>query len=273
MPTAQAESSLLLLILASVVVALMAHVGFGYLRRLRLSPGLQGLRSQWLPIALVAAVLGTGLCASMVLALGAEALKFPIGYAAMWAPLLWLAACLACLPVVVLVIAGAGSIWLWLGGAVVGALATLVQAGWVEAIGFRPGVLWNTELQVLAALVQVAAWSAAFWLALSAFTAEDERALTWRGTAVLLLVLATAGAQEVLITAAGLSAQVGSVYAQQVSGAWLCVFAGSVVPVLFAFLAVGLALQTTTRRRSRRQSAELPGSARKRRRRHRIRTL
>ncbi len=275
MSTASAESSFLLLILASAVIALMTHVGFGYLRQLRLFPGVQGLRSQWLSIGVAAVVLGTGFCASMVLALGAEGLNFQLGYAAARAPWLWAAVCVACMSVVVLVVARPGPVWLWLAGACVGAFATAVQAGWVEAAGFRPGVLWRTEFLILAALVQAAAWSIAFWLALSAFTAEGERALTWRATSVLMVVLATAGAQEVLITGAGLSAQVGSVYVRQLSGAWLCVFAGAVVPVAFGFLAVGLALQTDKRRRrrSRRQSAELPGGSRRRRTRHRIRTL
>lgn len=269
----QADSSLLLLILASVTVALTVHVAFAMLRRLRGFIGMAGLRSQWMSVLVVAVVLGTGFCASMVLAIGAEGLSFPIGYAAGRAPLLWLAACAVCLPLVALLVAQPHALWLWLVGATIGVLLVLLQVGWIEAVGFRPGVLWRRDLLIFAALLQMGALAAAWWLALSAFTAENERAHTWYGTAVLVVVLAMAGAQELVVTASGMSAQIGSVFVRQVSGAWLCVLAGAVVPVVYGFMAVGMLLQAPARRGSSRRTANLPGGERRKRRRQRIRTL
>ena len=103
---AVAESSLLLWVLSAVVVMLATAVCLGWIRQAQLNPR---LRDNWLACLIASAALGTGICGSIVLALSAEALPFPLGYRMRDVPLVWLGAVIGCFPVVAWL--GSGARW------------------------------------------------------------------------------------------------------------------------------------------------------------------
>ena len=277
------ESSWLLLLLSALVTGLMALVAFNTLRRLRVSERTllrwRGL-AVWSVPAVVGVVLGTGLSAAPVLALGAEGLNFPIGYGLHWAPLLWLGGCLAATVLAALPAWSRRGPVLWLAGVLFGLLALALKCGWIVAAGFGPGVLWRGSFVGAAALLLALVGGAAFWLSLSTTRSGSDRPHAWQLAAAGLLVLGMAVAQEILVIGTGLSTQLGSVYARQVPGTLLCVAGGAGVPMVYAFMLLRQALWLWQRRSSRhRQTDRMPNAQRdlrsqhRPRKRHRIPTL
>lgn len=276
-PLEASESSWLLLLLASIVMAMTAYVAFQALRRWRIS---EEALLRWGEMAVAGlvvtagVVLGTGLSASSVLSLGAVGLDFPLGYSTGWALLLWLGGCLVATLLAALpawsrrapVLLGAGTL--------LGLLAVALQCGWLTAAGFRPGIEWRLDFVGAAALLEAVVFSLAMWMSLSTTFSGHDRSRSWQFGALCLLVLGSAAGQELLIVGAELPVQLGSVYARQIPGTILCVVGGALVPMAYAFLLLRQALRRKDRRRGgRRQLEHLPGSGRKHRRRHRVPTL
>jgi hypothetical protein len=262
-----AEYAVLLWMITAGVALLSAHVGLGWLARARRRPDLV---LSWPAQLLVAATLGTGACATAVLGLSVEGMSFPLGYGAVAAPVLWLGAVIACLPwVAALTHSGRG--WaLLLAALLLAAMVCGVQTGWVWAAGFRPGVLWNWPVVAAAAAVMAVGFLAGLWMAVSgsASTGNTPARLTRLGGTVLLGLSLLVG-QQMVLSAADLGSQKGSVYRNQVPNSLLSLGCGVLVPLTLAIMAVDLSMRR--RRRHDTQSGFAP--TRRRKRRHRVRSI
>jgi hypothetical protein len=260
------DSSLLLWLLAALVAVLSAHVAQGWVYVAQRAAGLR----QRLPAGLVAgATLGTGLCSAMLLAMTAQGLLFAIGYRAWPAVGLWLGAMLGC-SALALALAASQRAWLLLlVGAMLALLAAGVHAGWLWAAGFRPGIVWRREFMAAAAVFMIVGVAAAAWLSFSVILQDSERRTLWRFLAAALLGLSFAGGQELMIHAAGLVYQQGSIYEHQLPGTILSLVTGVLVPLVLTVMAIDLVL----RRPARRRRGHDFNPQRRRKRRHRIRTL
>lgn len=264
-----AESSLLLWGLAAALSVLAAHVCMGWLRR---AQRCLSLRDQLLPVLVAAATLGSGICASMVLALAGEALAFPLGYHAVQASLLWLGAIAAALPIC-LVLARSHRWWILVGSGVpIAALAGMLHLGWLDAVGFRPGLEMRYEFALIAALLMAIGSGAAIWIGLSSASRSSSRRVLWRVGASALLGLSLIAGQEVTTAGAGLASQLGSVYARELPGSILSMVAGVLLPLLLTVATLDLALNRYMRDRSQ-VDPEPPDPGRRRKRRHRMRAL
>ncbi|MEY3272099.1 MAG: hypothetical protein RLZZ341_1000, partial [Pseudomonadota bacterium] len=177
------------------------------------------------PAAVSGGALAVGLSSAMVLALGAERLAFPLGYRWPALPLL----------LVVAFALSLGAAWSLIrrqslpalaGAGLLMALASLaVQVGWLQAAGFRPGLIWNLPLAAGAAAAALVGYTAAMWLAYSDGSSNGARRTLWRLGAATLMVLTMVASQEVLITAAGLPVQIGSIFRGELSSTWLTLVA------------------------------------------------
>ena len=269
--SSMAEGSLLLWALATGVALLAAHVSLGWLRQVQRRPQ---PRTGWRVVLLAAAVLGTGLCSSVVLGLAGAALPFPIGFHMLASAGLWLAAVLACLPALAwlamrpggLAYAGSG---LLMAGAVVG-----VQGGWIWAAGFRPGIVWRAEGLAVAAVLMTIGFGAAFALADSIGARQARRRLGWRLAADGLAGLTLIAGQEIVVTSAGLQAQLSSVYQHDLPASVLSLLGGVVVPIVLSMMALDLLMRRRLRRRRNRNASSTlsPEHQRQRQRRRKHRT-
>ena len=262
-----ADFSLLLWALALLLAGLAWHLSNGWLRIAQQGPT---LRSQWRALALSAAALGVGLNAALVLGLQAQPIAFALGFHALGALGLVLGGLLLCVPVVALPATATTGWRLLLSGALLAALALGLQAGWVLAAGFRPGVLWRQEVLAAAALVLVVGLVLARWMAFSAACDASPRRVAWRLAAAVLGAVTLMAGQELVAVAAGLGAQRGSLYERQLHGAVLTLVCGVLVPLVMAAMALDLWLRR--QQRPRRGEAGLQPKKR-RKRRQRMRTL
>lgn len=245
-----AESSLLLWALSAIVVMLATSVCLGWVRQAQINPR---LRDNWLASLIAAAALGTGICGSIVLALSAEAMPFPLGYRMRDVPLLWVGAIAGCFPVMAWL--GSGTRWyaVILSGIWLGALTLGVQIGWINAIGFRPGLQWRDAFLVAAAVLMVLGMTVGLWLAFSEASRQGQRRVLWRVGSALLLGLTVIAAQEVLLSGTNLLAQVGSVYRREVPAPLLCLVLGVLVPLVYAMMLFDLRMLRNHQRRSKRR--------------------
>ena len=266
-----AEGSLLLWALATAVALLAAHVALGWLRQVQRLPR---PRAGWRVLLLSAAVWGTGLCSALVLGLAGAALPFPIGFHWLAAAGLWLGAVLASLPVVAWLALRPGALAYAGSGLLLAATAVSVQAGWIWAAGFRPGIVWQAGVLAVAAVLMAIGFGAAFAVANSVGARQTRRRLGWRLAADGLAGLTLVAGQEIVITGAGLSAQLGSVYQRDLPASALSLLGGVVVPIVLSMMALDLLMRRRLRQRNRRgvSSTLSPEHPRRRRRRYRTRT-
>jgi NO-binding membrane sensor protein with MHYT domain len=159
-----AESSLLLWMLAAIVLVMAVSASLGWVRQGMLRAG---LHKRWLPAVIAAATLGTGICAAIVLALSAEALPFPIGYRLREVPLLWLAAMVGCFPAMALLCNNHKWYASIAGGLLIGGVAAYVQTGWVNAVGFKPGINFRQDAVMFGAGMMAVGVAIGLWLAFS----------------------------------------------------------------------------------------------------------
>lgn len=265
------------MLLAAGVTALMAYIALTTLCRFQVTEHAL-LRWGRLAVASIVArvglVLGTGLCAAPVLSLGAQGLDFPIGYATGRALMLWLGGCVAATLIAALPAWSRRAPVLFATGALLGLLALALQCGWIIAAGFRPGIEWSRDFVGAAAAVQVMVYSLVLWMSLSTTVNGNDRSRVWLFGAICLLLLGMAASQELLVVGADLTSQIGSVYSRHLPGTLLCVVAGAVVPMVYAFMLLRQALYRHSKRRGgRREFDRLPGARRSHRRRHRVPTL
>lgn len=249
--TSTSDSSLLLWLMAALVALLAAYLFVGWVRR---AQARSGWRDVLKPTLLAASALGVGMASSMVLALSAEALSFPLGYRWVMLPALVLGPIAACIPAAWLLarrqnwwtVGGCG---LWLA-----VVAIAVQTGWILAAGLRPGIHWKFELIVAAGALTAVGFIASLWLAYSDASSHGASKILWRVGAAALMVLTLVAGQEVVISSVRLLTQVGSIYQRQASSTWLCLVAGALVPTVMAALALDLSLRNRADRHRKSRS-------------------
>jgi hypothetical protein len=266
------EWSFLLWVMAAVVALFSAHLFVAWVRR---AQGYAQLRDVVGPALVAAAALGTGINASMVLALGAEGLSFPLGYRWITLPVLWLGAMLACLPAAWWLTRRHGWLALMGSGLLLAAVAMGVQLGWLHGAGFRPGLRWNWGLVGGAGAIAVFGFIASLWMAYSDSSGLGARRTLWRLGASVLMVMTIVAGQEVMLSAGGLHSQVGSIFQRELRSVWLALGAGAAVPTVLALMVLDVVLRNHgDRNRGRRSPTgvelELP---KRRKRRRKYRTL
>jgi len=235
--SSSADNSLLLWALGALIYWLGAHVMLAALRDARRDPG---LRDNWFNLVLAGLAIGGVLCAGMVVALTGNTMGFALGFST-WAGLGLVGAALGG-GVIVSLLLGLWTRWpiSLIGGVLLGALTVAVQAGWLAAAGFRPGIVWRPDALGIAAGAAVVGAVISLLLAFSEAAATGGARLRWRLGAAGVLVAALVCAQEVLIAGSRVGAQVGSVYQRQLSGPMLALVFGSVVPLLLVVAALDL---------------------------------
>lgn len=242
------DSSLLLWMLAAALALFAAHVGLGWIREVQRQTQ---LRDSWKGLLSAGVAIGSGLCGSVVLALSAEGLAFPLGYSLQRALLLWAVAILGVIPSCFWLSRKNGVLASLLGGAVLAGAAVAIQANWVLAAGLRPGITWRVEFLAAAFVFMLIGVSAAFWMAFCEASKAGRRRRLWRVGGTALLGLSLVAGQEILMAGAGLLSQVGSVYKEQLPAAVACLVAGVVVPLALLVMAIDLDLRRRQRRRHR----------------------
>ena len=266
------EWSLLLWLIAAVATLFASHLFVSWVRR---AQGYVRALDALPPALLAGSALAVGLNSAMVLALGAEALNFVLGYRWVALPLLLGGAVLLCVPAAWALTRRHG-LPVLLGAGILLAVAALgVQFGWLHFAGFRPGLRWNWTLVGSAGAIGLFGFTAALWLAYSDASSLGARRTLWRLGAAVLMVMTVVAGQEVMLSAAGLHVQVGSIYQRELSSTWLALGAGAVVPTVLALLVLDVVLRNQgDRHRSRKSPTgvelDLP---KRRKRRRKYRTL
>lgn len=260
------DFSPLLWTLGLLVAGLAWHLSNGWLRVAQRGPT---LCAQWPALLLAGGTLGLGLNAALVLGLQAQPMGFALGFMGLGSAGLLLLGWAGCAPVVMLPASGTRAWQLLLSGASLAVLALALQVGWVLAAGFRPGVVWRHEVLAGAGVVQAMGLMLARWLAFSAASEASPRRAAWRGAGALLGGATVMAGLQLVVLAAGLDAQNGSLYEHQLPGTVLSVVAGVLVPLVMGAMVLDLWLRRL--QRPRRGEAEL--QPRRRRKRRRMRTL
>lgn len=251
---ASADSSFLLWALGAAVVLLAAHLLLGWLRQAQAVPGWRKLAKA----AVGAVSFGLAVNIGCTLTLQSESFAFPLGYGYWQAAALMLAGSLAVLPLALLPAYRPGLLSAILTGPLVGGAVVVLQAGWIEAVGFRPGVFWRPDLLLAAWGIASAGTAAGFALALPSVEQASLSVSSWRLGATALVALGYLAGASLVVSAAGLSTQVGSVYRHQVSGTVLSLVGGGLLPLVLVTMVVDLELRRIQRRRLRRQRHRKP---------------
>jgi hypothetical protein len=258
-----AEYTAVLWVITAGVALLTSHVGLGWLARARRRPA---LAQSWPAQLLSAATLGTGVCATAILGLSAEGLRFPLGYGSVAAAVLWLGAVIACLPLVAALTVSSRGWTALLGCAVLAGLATGMQMGWIWAAGLRPGVLWDVPVVSAATALMGVGMLGSFSMAVNEREkrSHEPRNMTRLGS-TLLLGLSLLVGQQLVLAGADLGSQQGSVYRNQLPNTALSLGCGALVPLTLVIMALDLSLRRDQSQRRRAAASFNP----QRRRRHR----
>ena len=246
-PAAPVESSLLMWALAALVVWMAAHVMLGWMRQ---------AQEEWewdfgrvRQIMAGGAAFGTALSVSTPLGLAGEALSFPIGYhpwaaAGLWAGAVVIVTLLALVPVWREEAASAAA-----AGLFVGLLMTGLQVAWITIVGFRPGITWDKTFIGAAAAVSGAGCSTAMAIAFPYGDRARTYSYSWRIAAAGLIGLSFLAGYALLLFAADLPVQIGSVYRYALPGTMISLVGGGLLPIVLLLLIMDL----ETRRRQRRR--------------------
>jgi len=261
--------SLMLWLLATVVLLASTFVAHGWLRQVRRAPL---PRKAWGGLMLAALALGTGLCASFVIDVSSQGLPFAIGYQTRAAAVLWALAVLGCGVAFALLAWFPG--WpAYIGaGVVVAATALGVQTGWVQAADFRPGTLWNTAYLWAAGTTMLMGLVCAYALAHSHTALSSAGRMGWRAAASVVAGLTLLAGQELVIAAAQLDTQTGTVYQHQLPSPALTLVSGAVVPFVLLVLGVDLFLRREIKRHRSHDAGASLSDDRPRRRKRRLRS-
>jgi hypothetical protein len=240
---------MLLWLLSTVLAILAAYIVQGWLRQALKRP--KPLLA-FGPLAVGGFTWGSLVSSVAVLSIAAAPLPFPVGFQNLVAPVLWVSS------IVAAVLAIVGLLWrrAWWMFVICGALMTAatlpIQYGWITAAGFRPGIVWREELLVVAGAVMTFGYAVGWWLALADSALQGGRQLLWRLGAAALMGLTLLAGPEITSLAAGLLAQVGSVYQYQVPAAVLALVGGAALPLLLFVLLLDLEIRRQSQRRKRR---------------------
>jgi NO-binding membrane sensor protein with MHYT domain len=266
------EYSLILWAAMGLVAVLTGHVSLGWLARARRQASLS---LSWRAQLLAAITLATGTCATSILGLTNEILSFPVGYGSVAAPVLWLGAVIVSLPLVAVLSVSRRWWAVALGAVLLTGLTAAMLMGWIWAAGLRPGVRWNYQVLGAAAALMLAGFACALWVSAmdrrsrsSSNEAQASESFMRRGSAVVLGLTLMVG-QQIMMGGADLGAQRGSVYRNQVPGTLISLASGALVPLTLFVMAVDLSM----RRQRRREGSSGFNPQKRRKRRHKVRTL
>lgn len=249
-----ADAAVYLWPLAAALLWLAAHVAIGYARH--------GMRAQHgrlrLGCLLTAALaLGTGLWAAMLLGM-ATAATYPLGYSPWRLAVGWGVAVLAMLFALAFTVLRRSTPTVVLTAVLVGVGMLAAQATLVLAAGLVPGGNWSLALLIVAVLLAPVGSLAAFVITFVGPGRDGARRKRWRWAAAALVAIAAMAGQELVMAAAGVSTQRGSIHMNSgLPSAVACLVAVFVVPALLVVLAVDL--------RVRRDKAEGVNAPRRRR--------
>jgi NO-binding membrane sensor protein with MHYT domain len=261
-PVEATETFLLLWALAAVVACLAGHVGLGWIQRAQRNAA---LRQSWPALLIAGATLGTGICGSSILMLAGEPLNFIVGFSALWSSGLWLGAMLGCVLVAYLLTRGE-QWWVLLGSALVMAMVICaVQYGWILAVGFKPGLKWQSEIVSGAIIVVIVASCIALWVACSDPEESSRRRSRWRLGAAVVLALGLVAGQEVMNMACGLLKQKGSLYSTALPASVLSLVCGVLLTMVLGVMAMDLSVRSKPKRRSNSTFKPKPRSRRRHR--------
>jgi NO-binding membrane sensor protein with MHYT domain len=262
-PTSLAEYAVFLWAITAGVALLTAHVGLGWLARARRRPE---LARSWPAQLLSAATLGTGVCATAILGLTAEELNFPLGYGSVAAAVLWLGSVIACLPLVAALTASSHGAAVLLGCALLAAVGTGIQMGWIWAAGLRPGVLWDLPVVGGAMTLMGVGMLGAFWMAVKAreSRSHEPKSLSRLGS-TLLLGLSLVVGQQLVLAGSDLSSQQGSVYRNQLPNSLLSLGCAALMPITLLIMALDLSFRRDKSQRRRAAASFNPQRRRKHR--------
>jgi NO-binding membrane sensor protein with MHYT domain len=256
------ETFLLLWALAAVVAGLASHVALGWIQRAQRNPA---INLSWPAILIAGATLGTGLCGSSVLMLGGEPLSYVIGFNIWSAVGLWLGAMLGCTLAAYLLSLGERW-WFLLGGALVmAAVISLVQYGWINAVGFKPALRWQNEIISAAVVVVIVAVSIAVWVACADAQESSRRRSGWRMGAAVVLALGLVAGQEVMNMASGLLKAKASTFSTALPASILSLVCGVLLPMVLGLLAMDLYSRNHRKRRRKSSFAPKPRGRRRHR--------
>ncbi len=236
--------------LSAVIILLASHVLLGWVRQ---AQAVAAERRHWFAVAMAATAFGTALSAAVALSLSGESLAFPVGYQRLSAAGIWLGSVAVLVPAMALLAFWPSLLASLAAGLVTGAVATVVEAGWVTAAGFRPGVIWNRELLLASWLVCSTGFATSFALGFPRVERAQHYRYSWRIAAAALMALSFAASLALVIMGAGLPTQVGSIYRHELSGTTVSLLGGGVLPLVLVMMIVDLEVRRRQRRRVRRK--------------------
>jgi len=223
-----AESAIYLWPLAAALLCLAAHVAIGYARH---ATRAQGMRLRLGCLAAAALALGTGLWAAMLLGM-ATAAGYALGYSLWRLAAGWLVAQLAMLFALSWAVLWRSTPTVLLTALLVGAGMLATEATLVLAAGLVPGVNWNIALLIVALLLAPVGSVAGFFISFVGPGREGAHRKRWRWAAAALVAMAALASQELVMAAAAVSSQRGSIHMNGVPSAVACLLAAFAVPAL-----------------------------------------
>jgi hypothetical protein len=227
---------------AFVVMWLAAHAAFGYLR---LAGRANGPRARGAFVAVAAAALGLGIGATALLGISGTTMGFEAGYGV----LALVAAggiCLATGLATALLLARWHRPWVMVvAGALLGTGVLLAAVQCVRALGLQPGPQFGQHGEALALAWPLAASGsiAGFWIALLAGGRAGAHRRLWRWVASTLVALAVVLCNALVVGAAGLEGQTGSVHEREIPAVAVSLAAAVGVPLLLAGALVDLGMR------------------------------
>lgn len=241
------ESSLLMWALSALIVWMGAHVMLGWMRQAQ--EEWEWDLDRWRQVAIGGATFGTALSVAIPLGLAGEALSFPIGYNPLWALGLWTGTVLGVILLALVPVwreegaSAAGA------GLLLGLTMTGLQVAWITAVGFRPGIQWDAVFIGAAALVSSAGTGTAMAMAFPYGDRARRYSYSWRIAAAGLMGLSFLAGYALLLFAADLPTQIGSVYRHELPGTAISLLGGGLLPIMLLLMVMDL----ETRRRQRRR--------------------
>ncbi|MDE2368604.1 MAG: hypothetical protein KGN16_06485 [Burkholderiales bacterium] len=234
---------------------LTLHVSLEWLRRTRQAPS---LRATWPSVILIGAVLGTGLCSSMIVAAASAGIDYPLGFRRWAALAIWFGAIVGGTVVAAGLTRAQRWWWLLACGVGFGIVAWLVQIGWVSAAGLQPGPDWTPELLVAAASVLWLGCGAGLCGAFAPQMKTRRRRTLWLVGAAAIIAVSLVAGQEVVMAAGGLTDQVSSIYSDELPASILGLACAILTPLALGAMAMDLAVRRDQERRRRRSKSLAP---------------
>lgn len=241
------QSSLLMWALSALIVLLATHVMLGWMRQAQeeWEWDLGRLRQ----VSIAGATFGTALSVAIPLGLAGEALGFPVGYnplaaLGLWLGTMFIVTLLALVPVWREEGASAAG-----AGLLLGLLLTGLQLAWIMAAGFRPGIRWDPMFVGAAAVVSAAGSSTAMALAFPYGDRARNYRYSWRIASAGLIGLSFLAGYALLLYAADMNTQIGSVYRYELPGSMLSLLGGALLPIVLLLMVMDLETRRKQRRR------------------------